>query len=196
MVIKYQSILLCNDERTVGGSTSVWVILFGRVNMYITLCVLQVKGLVKQHIDSFNYFINVEVKHEHVFVRCCFFMYIWILSIDVSFVLLLDQKNYEGKWENHKWCWSNVVPQVSHCVHLPSLTLTLQTCTTSCFFYFYFFFIKRGNNGFLNICRYLNIYVGMPDVEESFNVTRPVSPHEVRVVCVSAVKYEPLFTVL
>lgn len=27
--------------------------------------------------------------------------------------------------------------------------------------------------------RYLNIYVGMPDVEESFNVTRPVSPHEV-----------------
>lgn len=65
--------------------------------MYITLCVLQVKGLVKQHIDSFNYFINVEVKHEYVFVRCCFFMYIWILSIDVSFVLLLDQKNYEGK---------------------------------------------------------------------------------------------------
>ena len=29
--------------------------------------------------------------------------------------------------------------------------------------------------------RYLNIYVGMPDVEESFNVTRPVSPHEVSV---------------
>lgn len=27
--------------------------------------------------------------------------------------------------------------------------------------------------------RYLNIYVGMPDVEESFNVTRPVAPHEV-----------------
>lgn len=62
--------------------------------------------------------------------------------------------------------------------------------------FFVLFFIKRGNNGFLNICRYLNIYVGMPDVEESFNVTRPVSPHEVRVVCVSAVKYEPLFTVL
>lgn len=30
----------------------------------MTLCVLQVKGLVKQHIDSFNYFINVEVKHS------------------------------------------------------------------------------------------------------------------------------------
>ena len=29
--------------------------------------------------------------------------------------------------------------------------------------------------------RYLNIYVGTPDVEESFNVTRPVSPHEVPV---------------
>lgn len=28
------------------------------------LCVLQVKGLVKQHIDSFNYFINVEVKNK------------------------------------------------------------------------------------------------------------------------------------
>ena len=27
--------------------------------------------------------------------------------------------------------------------------------------------------------RYLNIYVGLPEVEESFNVTRPVSPHEV-----------------
>lgn len=26
--------------------------------------VFQVKGLVKQHIDSFNYFINVEVKHS------------------------------------------------------------------------------------------------------------------------------------
>lgn len=30
--------------------------------------------------------------------------------------------------------------------------------------------------------RYLNIYVGMPDVEESFNVTRPVSPHEVSIL--------------
>uniref|UniRef100_A0A8B9TWI3 DNA-directed RNA polymerase n=1 Tax=Anas platyrhynchos TaxID=8839 RepID=A0A8B9TWI3_ANAPL len=28
--------------------------------------------------------------------------------------------------------------------------------------------------------KYLNIYVGTPDVEESFNVTRPVSPHECR----------------
>ncbi|TNN29210.1 DNA-directed RNA polymerase III subunit RPC2 [Liparis tanakae] len=31
--------------------------------------------------------------------------------------------------------------------------------------------------------KYLNIYVGMPDVEESFNVTRPVSPHEVSLAC-------------
>ena len=35
--------------------------------------------------------------------------------------------------------------------------------------------------------RYLNIYVGMPDVEESFNVTRPVSPHEVSVCTVMSV---------
>lgn len=35
---------------------------------------------------------------------------------------------------------------------------------------------------YLCFCRYLNIYVGMPDVEESFNVTRPVSPHEVTFV--------------
>ena len=28
--------------------------------------------------------------------------------------------------------------------------------------------------------RYLNIYVGMPDVEEGFNITKPISPHEVR----------------
>lgn len=27
--------------------------------------------------------------------------------------------------------------------------------------------------------RYLNIYVGMPDVEEGFNITKPISPHEV-----------------
>uniref|UniRef100_A0A672PKW2 DNA-directed RNA polymerase subunit beta n=1 Tax=Sinocyclocheilus grahami TaxID=75366 RepID=A0A672PKW2_SINGR len=62
-----------------------------------------VKGLVKQHIDSFNYFINVEV-----FIN------------------------------NNTACYTSSVP------------------------------------------RYLNIYVGMPDVEESFNVTRPVSPHECR----------------
>ena len=28
--------------------------------------------------------------------------------------------------------------------------------------------------------KYLNIYVGMPDVEEGFNITKPISPHEVR----------------
>ena len=28
--------------------------------------------------------------------------------------------------------------------------------------------------------RYLNIYVGSPDVEESFNITKPTSPHECR----------------
>ena len=28
-------------------------------------------------------------------------------------------------------------------------------------------------------CRYLNIYVGMPDVEEGYNITKPISPHEV-----------------
>ncbi len=27
--------------------------------------------------------------------------------------------------------------------------------------------------------KYLNIYVGMPDVEEGFNITKPISPHEV-----------------
>ena len=31
-----------------------------------------------------------------------------------------------------------------------------------------------------DVCfRYLNIYVGSPDVEESFNITKPISPHEV-----------------
>ncbi|XP_069128517.1 DNA-directed RNA polymerase III subunit RPC2-like isoform X2 [Argopecten irradians] len=28
--------------------------------------------------------------------------------------------------------------------------------------------------------KYLNIYVGMPDVEEGFNITKPISPHECR----------------
>ena len=31
-----------------------------------------------------------------------------------------------------------------------------------------------------NFYRYLNIYVGMPDVEEGFNITRPTTPHECR----------------
>lgn len=48
--------------------------------------------------------------------------------------------------------------------------------------------LLRISNDCFNIykyvpCRYLNIYVGMPDVEESFNVTRPVSPHEVSLAC-------------
>lgn len=33
----------------------------GNVISSSVFCVWQVKGLVKQHIDSFNYFINVEV---------------------------------------------------------------------------------------------------------------------------------------
>ena len=28
--------------------------------------------------------------------------------------------------------------------------------------------------------RYLNIYVGMPDIEEGFNITRSTTPHECR----------------
>lgn len=37
-----------------------------------------------------------------------------------------------------------------------------------------------NNNSYISsVPRYLNIYVGMPDIEESFNVTRPVAPHEV-----------------
>uniref|UniRef100_A0A8C1MN28 DNA-directed RNA polymerase n=1 Tax=Cyprinus carpio TaxID=7962 RepID=A0A8C1MN28_CYPCA len=74
-----------------------------------------VKGLVKQHIDSFNYFINVEV----------------FISNNTA-------------------------------------------CHTS------------------SVSRYLNIYVRMPDVEESFNVTRPVPPHEVTslsLICVGAGGY-------
>ena len=44
---------------------------------------------------------------------------------------------------------------------------------------------------FVNICpnrpticllRYLDVHVGTPDVEESFNVSRPVSPHEVIII--------------
>ncbi|XP_054633252.1 DNA-directed RNA polymerase III subunit RPC2 isoform X4 [Dunckerocampus dactyliophorus] len=70
---------------------------------------LKVKGLVKQHIDSFNYFINVEIKK--------------IMSANEKITSDADPMWY---------------------------------------------------------IKYLNIYIGMPDVEESFNVTRPVSPHECR----------------
>ncbi|PKU37464.1 dna-directed rna polymerase iii subunit rpc2 [Limosa lapponica baueri] len=71
--------------------------------------VLLVKGLVKQHIDSFNYFINVEIKK--------------IMKANEKVTSDADPMWY---------------------------------------------------------LKYLNIYVGTPDVEESFNVTRPVSPHECR----------------
>nr|XP_034983724.1 DNA-directed RNA polymerase III subunit RPC2 [Zootoca vivipara] len=70
---------------------------------------LKVKGLVKQHIDSFNYFINVEIKK--------------IMKANEKITSDADPMWY---------------------------------------------------------LKYLNIYVGTPDVEESFNVTRPVSPHECR----------------
>ncbi|KAM4572867.1 DNA-directed RNA polymerase III subunit RPC2 [Odontesthes bonariensis] len=70
---------------------------------------LKVKGLVKQHIDSFNYFINVEIKK--------------IMKANEKITSDADPMWY---------------------------------------------------------LKYLNIYVGSPDVEESFNVTRPVSPHECR----------------
>uniref|UniRef100_A0A2K6EY13 DNA-directed RNA polymerase subunit beta n=1 Tax=Propithecus coquereli TaxID=379532 RepID=A0A2K6EY13_PROCO len=70
---------------------------------------VEVKGLVKQHIDSFNYFINVEIKK--------------IMKANEKVTSDADPMWY---------------------------------------------------------LKYLNIYVGLPDVEESFNVTRPVSPHECR----------------
>lgn len=70
---------------------------------------LNVKGLVKQHIDSFNYFINVEIKK----------------------IVKANEK-------------------------------VLSDADPS-------FYVK-----------YLNIYVGMPDVEEGFNITRPTTPHECR----------------
>ncbi|ELT94631.1 hypothetical protein CAPTEDRAFT_178602 [Capitella teleta] len=70
---------------------------------------LKVKGLVKQHIDSFNYFINVEIKN--------------IMKANNKITSDADQNFY---------------------------------------------------------MKYLNIYVGMPDVEEGFNITKPISPHECR----------------
>ncbi|XP_033118006.1 DNA-directed RNA polymerase III subunit RPC2-like [Anneissia japonica] len=70
---------------------------------------LKVRGLVRQHIDSFNYFINVEIKK--------------IMKANEKVV-------------------SNADPN---------------------------FYMK-----------YLNIYVGKPDVEETFSITRETSPHECR----------------
>lgn len=70
---------------------------------------LKVKGLVKQHIDSFNYFINIEIKK--------------IMKANELVTSIADPNFY---------------------------------------------------------LKYLNISVGKPDVEESFNVTKPISPHECR----------------
>lgn len=70
---------------------------------------LKVKGLVKQHIDSFNYFVNVDIKK--------------IVKANEKITTDADPVWY---------------------------------------------------------LKYLNIYVGSPDVEESFNITKPISPHECR----------------
>ena len=70
---------------------------------------LKVRGLVKQHIDSFDHFVNVEMKN--------------IMNANSQIVSDAD----------------------------PS------------------FYLK-----------YKNIYVGSPEVEEGFNITRPVAPHECR----------------
>ena len=70
---------------------------------------LKVKGLVKQHIDSFNYFINAEIKN--------------IMKANDKITSDADPNFY---------------------------------------------------------MKYLNIYVGTPDVEEGFNITKPISPHECR----------------
>ncbi|RDD37370.1 DNA-directed RNA polymerase III subunit RPC2 [Trichoplax sp. H2] len=70
---------------------------------------LKVKGLVKQHIDSYNYFINCEIKK------------------------IVNANN--------------------------KVTTDADTV----------FYLK-----------YLNVYVGNPDIEESFNVTKPTYPHECR----------------
>lgn len=70
---------------------------------------LHVKGLVKQHIDSFNYFINVEIKK----------------------IVQANEKVF---------------------------------CDSDPLFYI----------------KYLNAYVGTPDLEEGFNVTKPTTPHECR----------------
>ncbi|XP_028173888.1 DNA-directed RNA polymerase III subunit RPC2 [Ostrinia nubilalis] len=70
---------------------------------------LQVKGLVKQHIDSFNYFINVEIKK----------------------IVQANEKVF---------------------------------CDADPLFYI----------------KYLNAYVGTPDLEEGFNITKPTTPHECR----------------
>nr|XP_009861326.2 DNA-directed RNA polymerase III subunit RPC2 [Ciona intestinalis] len=70
---------------------------------------LKVKGLVKQHIDSFNYFVNVDIKN--------------IVKANKRVLSDADPNWY---------------------------------------------------------LEYLDIHVGVPDVEESFNVTRAVTPHECR----------------
>ncbi|CAB0019412.1 unnamed protein product [Nesidiocoris tenuis] len=67
------------------------------------------KGLVKQHIDSYNYFISVEIKK--------------IVNANSKVLSDVDSNFY---------------------------------------------------------LKYLNIYVGMPDIEEGFNITRSTTPHECR----------------
>ena len=39
---------------------------------------------------------------------------------------------------------------------------------------------KKKISPFHRYLKYLNIYVGFPDAEEGFNITKPISPHECR----------------
>ncbi|TRY87862.1 hypothetical protein DNTS_030010 [Danionella cerebrum] len=108
----YPKLLSSNNRLTLHKTTEMLQEEFGEMSpqeLAAPVDTVEVKGLVKQHIDSFNYFINVEIKK----------------------IMMANEK-----------ITSDADPM---------------------------WYLK-----------YLNIYVGMPDVEESFNVTRPVSPHECR----------------
>ena len=74
---------------------------------------LKVKGLVRQHIDSFNYFINTEVS------TFCLIFYLKQNQIDLPidylfrmFLWFTDKRHYESKSKNYKWCRSQLVHEV------------------------------------------------------------------------------------
>lgn len=87
----------------------VFFLFFNQDKWKLVPAFLQVKGLVKQHIDSFNYFVNVDIKN----------------------IVKANDK-----------VLSDVDPM---------------------------FYLK-----------YSNVYVGKPDVEDGFNITKNTTPHECR----------------
>ena len=116
---------------------------------------LQVRGLVKQHIDSFNYFLGIEIRKivqakANVFVRS---------DVDPSFYLRCVGVRVAGARPRRLMAGCGARARTWQ----PDARYLTDACTPES---------PRTH-------RYTNIYVGAPEVSEDF-VRRDVTPHQCR----------------